>query len=155
MALLNVQKFLAVPSIQELSKSNLTEGQWTALAVACWGNVSSGMIKAQTRCIAIQALMDSGKIDKELGEAQELLNAAEAKFINKQEQQKEKSDAEEELRRIEAEESLIKLKMQAEREREDREKRERKEREEEKAGEEERKSKRRNRERKGKESRWL
>ncbi|XP_066950816.1 uncharacterized protein [Macrobrachium rosenbergii] len=121
MALINVQKFSATPSIQELSESRLIKAQWTALAVACEAKVSSGMMKAQITCITIQALMDSGKIDKELGEAQELLNVAKAEFINKQEQKKEKSDAEVELRCRAEEESLIKLKMQAEKERGERE----------------------------------
>ncbi|XP_066950706.1 3-ketoacyl-CoA thiolase, mitochondrial-like [Macrobrachium rosenbergii] len=74
-------------------------------------NVTSGMIEAEIKCIAIQALMDSGKIDKELKEAQELLIAAETEFTYKQEQKKENSDAGAELRPLEAEKNLIRLKM--------------------------------------------
>ncbi|XP_064099788.1 uncharacterized protein LOC135210844 [Macrobrachium nipponense] len=147
MAPFDTQEFLAAPSIQVLSETTLTKAQWSALAVACGCHVSSSMIKAQIKCIAMQALIDSGRItdDDELELAQELLNVAQADLINKQVEKKEKSDAELELRRIEAEESLIKLKIQAERERIqaekdriDRGKQERREREEEKVAEDER-----------------
>ncbi|XP_064078462.1 unconventional myosin-VI-like [Macrobrachium nipponense] len=91
--------------------------QWSALEVACSGHVSSSMIKAEIKCIAMQALIDSGRIIDE----DELLNAAQADLINKQEEKKEKSDTKLELVWVAGEESLIKLKMQAEKEREERE----------------------------------
>ena len=58
MAQFSISEFLAAPSIQVLSESNLTKAQWVALAVAYGGNVTSDMVKAHIKCLAIQALMD-------------------------------------------------------------------------------------------------
>ena len=142
----DVQEYLENLSIQELSESTLTKAQWTALAKELGARVTSGMVKAQIRCIAIKALIDSGRItdEEELESANELYLGAEADRIRKEEEKKEES-VDIELIRMEREENLIKLRMlaereriQAEREREEREKRERREREEEKAAEAER-----------------
>ncbi|XP_064098241.1 uncharacterized protein LOC135209517 [Macrobrachium nipponense] len=73
------------PSIQVLSETTLTKAPWSALAVAYGGYVSTSMVKAQIRYIAMESLISSGSItdEDELELAQELLNVARADLINK------------------------------------------------------------------------
>ncbi|XP_066981048.1 golgin subfamily A member 6-like protein 26 [Macrobrachium rosenbergii] len=129
-----VQEFLAAPTIRKLSKSHLTKGQRTLLAVTYGGNVTFDMSEAQVKCVAIKALISSGKVDGELGEAYELLKVTEIEFTNKARQENENSDVQAEFRSLdseefwgrlkvlESEENLLRLQIQADKEKEERDK---------------------------------
>ncbi|XP_068243599.1 uncharacterized protein [Palaemon carinicauda] len=86
MAQFNIQEFLSNPSVQELSEANVTKAQCLSILMACSGHATSGMNKAQIKCLALKVLINSVKLsDENFVATSELLEEAEEEFLAKQE----------------------------------------------------------------------
>ncbi|XP_068225859.1 DDRGK domain-containing protein 1-like [Palaemon carinicauda] len=112
--------------------------------MACGGLATSGMIKAQIKCLALGTFINLGRLSEEdIVAAHERLEEAKAEFVAKQgsadlgtEVMKTDRNIETEIQRIAAEENLIKLNMMEEKRKEVRRVREIEARREEKEREE-------------------
>ncbi|XP_068213403.1 RNA-binding protein 25-like [Palaemon carinicauda] len=81
----DIQELLNNPSVQELSEANVTESQWLSILMACDSHATSGMIKAQIKCLALEVLIISVKLSEEdIVAVREVLEEAEEEFLANQ-----------------------------------------------------------------------